>query len=464
MGKRIKKQKKYIRERLRKKLHRTLPFFTIVFFVACIIIVLFSLCIDTGIDIKFIKIDIKEHTKQFLKSILVRVTYFDIIAELRHIDNYFFMHINKIRDGLVTLSTILTAAVVFFYSVQDNKKVGVPHRRIMAYTIGTFTIPLLYISSLTITIWQYTIPENELKYTLYSSLAIGYIFQFIIIITIIRLTSFHFGAKAIYKAEKKQYKKLEKMPQRDQRRENVLLHMEQVIISDEIFSDKVQIINIIFRSPYYNAAKRTVYRRKINLEKKNTDLLYFFYYQNVTAGLSYLVNKSKSEDRKRIYNVICEFLDELKEAFSNTIKKIGESNKEKKEKIKDNYMITISAFINAVLYSKTPESNGFCRDLIENHTEESITSEVIAHTILYQEILYRANRSALTQENIQMIKNIKPNDLINSINIDRCELFWDIWASTTIMRPEDSKIYKIDAIANLFTSYGKSSIISFINK
>lgn len=72
--------------------------------------------------------------------------------------------LEQLFNIIITLDTILAAAVVFFYSVQDSRKEGIPHRTIMAYTFGSFTVPILFIVIMFILPFNFFALEVQLRW------------------------------------------------------------------------------------------------------------------------------------------------------------------------------------------------------------------------------------------------------------------------------------------------------------
>ena len=213
---------------------------------------------------------------------------------------------------IMTLNTILAAAVIFFYSIQDSRRGGVPNRTILAYTFGSFTIPVLFTVALVIMPFYYVADSFDWSFTVYASLIFTYIIQMMIVIFILTATSYQYSIYAITNVEIRQFQALKELDkkkenrQKDSKREKgqssafltyfqqkikqfpvwkkreqkkehkqknlekeeevikreiernsvfswtYLQHnLEQVIMSDELVVDKLTIARSILRVPYY---------------------------------------------------------------------------------------------------------------------------------------------------------------------------------------------------------------------
>lgn len=377
----------------------------------------------------------------------------------RFVENNIYSNMDTICNTVITFSTILTAAIVFFYSVQDNKKEGIPHRRIISYVFGTYFIPILFGLSLVMIFILNLAWYMGFKYTAYYCVLSEFFFQLIVIALILLSTSFRFGIVAICYAESKQYMLLKDVSEKD-KRENILHHMEQVVISDELISDKVELINSILRIPYCKSGIVNIWfnRNNLDLRKEYCSLIYYFYYENIVSSFSRLVSKEMKIERDRIYDNIYTFLEEL------TAMLIYELDKKYEENIKENYLMTVMAFMNAVQYSKAKEAEAFCRYIINKLVAECLRTEIILMYIIYQELLYQTDNSAISISNINKIKNIKKIDFKDEININRCSKFWKIWISTTSLDENDGQCYMVNAINSLCTKNEKSCVISYIKR
>lgn len=60
--------------------------------------------------------------------------------------------VDSYGDQAINYTAILESAVIFFYGVSDNKRIGVPFRTIISYSFGSYSIPVLFVLSLVLTL------------------------------------------------------------------------------------------------------------------------------------------------------------------------------------------------------------------------------------------------------------------------------------------------------------------------
>lgn len=109
---------------------------------------------------------------------------------------------------VIAYSTMLAAVVIFYYSVTENKRLGVPYRRLSAYTVGSFTIPVLFIETLFLTVFVVVSHYMPWKHTMYVCAIYILLLQTCMIIQILRSTSYDYGKRVICRRERNNYKKI----------------------------------------------------------------------------------------------------------------------------------------------------------------------------------------------------------------------------------------------------------------
>lgn len=101
-----------------------------------------------------------------------------------------------ICDVVVAYSTMLAAVVIFYYSVTENKRLGVPYRRLIAYTVGPLTIPILFVVTLLLAVFMVVSHHMPWKHTTYVCAIYILLLQTCIIIEILRSTSYDCGRES----------------------------------------------------------------------------------------------------------------------------------------------------------------------------------------------------------------------------------------------------------------------------
>ena len=244
---------------------------------------------------------------------------------------------DKYCNLVMTLNTILAAAVIFFYSVQDSRKGGIPHRTILAYTLGAFTVPVLFVTTLLMLPFCYISESLNLNWTVCISLLLTYIIQIMIVVFILTSTSYQYSVYAITNVEIRQYRAM--CNQETEMAENTLdencsrkkveqnpfftwtylqHHLEQITVSDELVADKLLVARRILRVPYYE--KEILLREEVlrsfrmygqklqmsadKLENNNIRKIYEFYYGNLLAVFNQIRNPVDSEYRDKVYLIL----------------------------------------------------------------------------------------------------------------------------------------------------------------
>lgn len=103
-----------------------------------------------------------------------------------------------VSDIVIAYSAMLSTIVVFYYSVIENKRLGIPYRRFISYTIGSRTIPILFTVTLLLTIVMAVIRYIPLKHTMFACAAYILLVQTFAIIEILLSTSYEHCKRVIY--------------------------------------------------------------------------------------------------------------------------------------------------------------------------------------------------------------------------------------------------------------------------
>lgn len=216
--------------------------------------------------------------------------------------------LENFQEFVITCSTMTTAVVILCYSIFDSKRLGISNRTIIRYQIGNKTLPIAFFLSLVklpvFKVCTYLGWKDFLLFELPYSLLI----QFIIIGFVIRSSSMNVTIKMIAMQEGWQYKKiLEYKWGKWEELENLSLwkisHIQQVMESEELFSDKLRLLKAIFEkgelkwypqmrkrnafySFYYHSAYEAFCAVKDNGDERQ--LLYTFFIQKLVGLLTKL--------------------------------------------------------------------------------------------------------------------------------------------------------------------------------
>lgn len=461
------------------------------------------------------RISLKERTVLFYMPIVFEILciFMDICGEKRRIYSYIGRifkeenfdlyckiiyskcllgaNIDRFFDIIITLDTILAASVIFFYSVQDNRKGGIPHRVIMSYAYGSFLLPCMFIVILLLVPINFGAISLNLRWTAWFGMLYTYIVQMRIIVIILKSTSYQVSVNILGNAEIRQYdaiccmenENIQDMERKNHVAENPLFrqtylqhHFGQVVLSNELSSDKLELMRRLLRIPYYEgeiklmkehmfcktAMKKqslTGWKSKkgfpeISFRKLGENSLaniYEFYYENLLMVL----NQDKKEyidERNRIYFVIYEFIEELS--------KLREINKgipmscDTAEKCCCNYLMTICGILNAVMDSNVEEAESVCHYVLNNIVCKDVWNLQVGLYIFFQEYLVHINRAAIKLDALNRMRELENWKLLND---DRCkedteklyQEFWQVWMQYTTLSKKVINIHFINAYRTL---------------
>lgn len=398
------------------------------------------------------------------------------------------------EDVLNEMEGILGGIVAFFYSVQDSRKDGIPYRTILAYGFGSYTVPVLFFYT-----WILFLGATYARISSLQTLESMFVFQILvfqalIIIFILLSTAYKYSIHVIGNAEIRQFRILTKDANRRKKQKSrisekaennplyvwthLLHHLEQVVLSDELISDKMILIRRIIGTPYYKGpttlftkafgrmrnigSKQNKY--KIKLYKKrfrsnNLEKVYEFYFENVLTIFEFLDGNEEKQLLNGIFLVLYEFMEELTQKYREI--KINEKKDKRKEKIRKCYLITLSGIMNGVMVSNTENAEMFCHYILNNIMTEGEERKLQLHLyFLFQEYLYRIKKEAIKIDNLAHIDGLEEWTVIKNRKL--YEEFWIIWMKFTSINTEYGYQYLLGAMNTLLDTGVDSSTIMYI--
>lgn len=222
-------------------------------------------------------------------------------------EEYIFDNMRKeasfLGNAVWTLTTILAAFMVFHYSSQANCVYGVPTRKIIAYTLGTYFIPGLVFYNIIVVLGM-TCSYYLKSFSAFYILSIYSIFlQILLILCSIKSTSQRKSFKIILRIEKKQFNQLcEKTKVNEgeffvpSSRKNLLIyHIDSILKGKETFTEKFEVIQEILYIPFYSN-----YLNNISY----THCIYYYLYKNLNLISLYISNQV--EECQKFYNIVYE--------------------------------------------------------------------------------------------------------------------------------------------------------------
>lgn len=328
-----------------------------------------------------------------------------------------------ICDVVVAYSTMLAAIVIFYYSVIENKRLGIPYRQIISYTIGPHTIPALFVAVLLLTVFMLISCYIPWKHTTYACAIYLFVIQTFVIIEILLSTSYEHGKRVICRIERKRYLKGIDMD-KDYNAEWAYHygHLEHAIHSEEFASDKKEFLTEFLWIPF-DKKTGTLYKGEFlweKLEEKQLlEKIYKFYFANILSAFQNFDGSDNHLARNQLYLGIGEFMKAL-------IGKI-ESNMDIAESEIYLYMV-FSGIMNGLVSSNVEDSLAFCDYVFTKCLSDGeMWEKQLGLLVLFQEVLDLFERESIPKQvRINRLRGWKP---IEKKEIPFYAYFWEIWTN-----------------------------------
>ena len=404
---------------------------------------------------------------------IIEKEYFFEISQILYCVN-----VQNLFEIVITMNTILVATIIFFYSIQNNRSIGIPHRAIMAHSFGSFSVPIIFLLTIFILPFIWLLLNLNYKLLALVTSCLAFISQALLVIFILLTVSTRYCILAICNVEIRQFMFLTSLE--DEKSENLqrqtiwpFIHkyMAYVVKSDELIVDKANIFRKLLRVPFYKNEESALnfflpelQKKKIkNIEWLNKDKkweLYSFYFSNLVPVFEFLSNDSQTEERNVYYLILYEFTDELDSLYINS---------HLPEQFKGNYHIIISAIMNAALLSAMPEKEEFCNYIFKKYFHDKKTrSKQIGLFILFQEFLYSIDKEKIKLSCLDTIKlyiEEWKNDILGSQDQKKMYIeFWDIWSEWSSISRISSYQHLNMALNTIFKETDDSVPITYIMK
>lgn len=338
-----------------------------------------------------------------------------------------------------SLSSISGAVVILFYSVMDNRKEGIPHRRVMAFSFGSHSVPVLFIISIFLLLFGYISGITEHLYL--SSFIWIYIMamQFLIIYRILRSTSYEFCINKIQEMEMSQL--ITYLDNEDEARkigrslDPYFIHYIDIAMSSgEITYEKIELTRKIFEIPFL-------------MKEEGRDLsvsqLYHFYHENLEIACKHLSDNSLNSLYNYLFELVYKWI----------------SNYENEDKI---YAV-ISAIWNSVLISSIEGAESFCIELLNKimQTKHLHQEKVITLYFMSLEYAFRRDEKNLRKQHLERINGFYDWNFNIERDSDMCRTHWEIWMEHVSLR-NSAQEYLNDALDTLSNQTDKSVQLSYI--
>lgn len=328
---------------------------------------------------------------------------------------------------VVAYSTMLAAVVIFYYSVTENKCLGVPYRRLIAYTVGSLTIPVLFVVTLLLTVFTVIAQRMPWKHTMYVCAIYILFLQTCMIVEILRSTSFDYGKRVICQKERKNYgKKMESEASCSMARVHFIGHLEQAVHSDEIIQDKKELLEEFLRIPFQTKKGKLYlknFRQKVFLGKEEWEKIYQFYFSNISSAFQNLDGGEQRIERNELYLCIGGFLEELYEC----LEKIAVSTQNDRKKEADIvYHMVLSGIMNGMIYSDAEDAVVFCDYIFSEYIPNELRSLQLCLYVLFQEVMYMIDEKPRKGQ-FRIRKLAEWESIKTDEDISICADSWDIW-------------------------------------
>lgn len=364
-----------------------------------------------------------------------------------------------------TFNTMLMAAIIFFYSLMDNKRLGVPFRTIIVYKYGSYTVPALFLFTLLLTPLLLTVQRAAMHNTTIVMVIMMFILQIVAVYIILRCTSFSFDIKVILRKEYEQYMEL---TENSAEYDNAWLywprHLEHAIISDELSADKMRIVRYILWIPFYKD-KKCKTMLKYTLPQTSLEKIYLFYYKNIFSVFQKIKEEQYKTARADLYLVFYEFINNLDVWFKdyNAIFRSEVNNDGAKI-----YHAIVSATMNAVLMSDVEEGEAFCNYVLNNCISKNLNKEYrLAHDVqldlyvMFQKIIFEVNNRYVHSFNlIDLSESWHP---LEAETLDFYAEIWNLWMNAYSFSNTEKMEFFFNAITTLQRKNNYSaSIVSIL--
>lgn len=320
---------------------------------------------------------------------------------------------------IVTYSTMVAAIVVFFYSIIDNKRLGIPNRRFIAYTIGSHTIPILFMFTLLLTVFMVIVRYAQWKYTMYLCAIYILVIQVYVIIQILMSTSYKHCKKIICQVEEKRYISGAE-PEEIYSIGYSFGHLERAIHSEEFIPNKKELLIEFLWIPFRNMREPNGKgsKKKQDIKTDDQERVYRFYFVNILSAFQDFNGASKHFERNQLYICIMHF---LKDFYNNNISEIEGGGR-----LLYVYHILLSGIMNAMISSNVEENAEFCkRVLLDCIPDAHIAKNQLYLFVLFQEILEWCGTERVSKG--IKIRAFKNWELLKEEDIAFCATFWAIW-------------------------------------
>lgn len=325
----------------------------------------------------------------------------------------------KIGDfyGLtLALSSVVATVVVFFYTILDGRRMGVENRRIVAYRVGAYTVPVLFALTLVLLFLACFLKYAGCTVEALINSIYVFVLEMFIIVEILKATSFRKNVGVIRKVEEEQLELTAKEGNFDLWI-YMVHHMELIAAAENIFLEKSELTRELLRVPF-NVEEEY---KKDPLRWK--EVIYQYYYMNLTGFLGRVGERGELE---QAYEILYQFAEELQD-------RVREGSVREEE-----CLLINSAILNAALDDSVVREGAFCAQFISRCVGGDMRDRQIVLFFLFHELMYRNNIIAVNDAVVRSLRLSKEMECVLRDMGECCVEFWEVWTLPYALSEETS--------------------------
>lgn len=364
-------------------------------------------------------------------------------------------------SAVLTLSTILGAFIIFYYSSLGYRNYGISNRKIISYTYGSLFIPLVLTINAIIVLYVIYTFYAALYVEFYSFCSYSFVLQVFLMAVCIKSSSQAKCYRVLLRIEEEQFQTICKAFQTVERQEiNAKIHMYQgqeehrknlsvyhidnIMKHSETLSEKFEILQAILMLPF-----------DVQYEDKMYDQgTYSFLYHNMILVVDYL--KVHPGETQKLYTAFYENIDLIQKSFSD-----------KQETQYRKLAICLSAYFHTLVSKKLNEKYEFFIYIINGIISDRDTKDVLVMSyfesiiFLWYECRYDFEDKETRRELVEFIKAFRVHMKNNVQNIQEKLLpILEIWLTDTTVA--DDKWEIMYAIMELASGEGENDFINYL--
>lgn len=336
----------------------------------------------------------KKLNKAYLFAVLLIfvVLLFYIVSDFEVATNFLRKYLEKecgenptlefLGTAVWTLTTILSAFILFYYGSLSTRNYGVSNRKIIAYTFGTMFIPFL-VAFNAVVVGVMTI-AYYISYCELFFLSAGYscFLQVVLMYCCISVTSQLTAFKTIVRIEEKQFRMSTL-----QEENNIVFFVERIVEGDEIWSEKAKIIEHIWTIPF---------SQKYAIIDQNPRILHMQQYNNSKYLAAYAEKSLKNE--MDVYSTLYQIMKNIDKKLLDTYVTMEHSY------ILRNYIAYGALFLAILSRDSLYNKWAFVEHLV-NNVNETMRMRIIAE--LMMAVVYLQDSQQLIIEEKENILEIE---------------------------------------------------------